>query len=1071
MADGIRILTEEAFENEVVSSLLALGWLPGDRESYRREVGLDAGHLFEFIGATQIDAWQTLIAYAGGDPDVTQQQFVRFLAREIDERGVLDVLRNGVKDRGVRIRLAYFRPAHTVAGDALDNYRRNRLSVTRQLRFSVATPQESVDLTLFVNGIPVATAELKSSASQHPQTVEDAKKQYRKDRDPKELFFARRALVHFAVDEDAVFLTTRLRGDRTAFLPLNQGTAGPGNSGGAGNPPVAVDGGPAYRTSYLWEQVWQPDSWLDLLKRFLHVEDPKSAKAKGRGNGNGRTSVHDRTLIFPRYHQWHAVRELTAHAARHGSGNNYLVMHSAGSGKSNTIGWLAHRLSTLHGSAEPWALDPEAVAAGRIEPNKPVFHKIVVVTDREVLDKQLQDTIYQFDHTPGVVELITGSGGSKSSEVAAALTNTATKIVIVTVQTFPYVLTGVSSLKDKRVAVIVDEAHSGHSGDSVSKLSKVLSGKGAEQTDDEDSEPLISSAMARQQSPNVSYFAFTATPKQKTLNKWGVHDPATDEMRAFHIYSMRQAIEEGFILDVLRNYTTYKTYWRVAKEGAEEIEVNPSKAGAQLARLVYLNPATLSAHAEVIVHHFQTRAAERLGGRAKAMVVTRSRESAVRMYHALLKATDDLGCPEYGVLVAFSNELEVDKVKVTEAGLNGISVKELPDAFAYTRADDPYAAARTGKPGGAPARAEYRFLVVADKYQTGFDQPLLTSMYVEKPLAGVAAVQTLSRLNRTHPLKSQDDLFVLDFANEAEDIQAAFKPYFEEARAAPSDPNLLYSAQRVVMDHQVLVESELLEFALAYLKAQPALGTSGAGQPPARSWDRRHAALYQLTDPARQRFERLAAEDQDAAEMFRSDLTDFIRKYGFLSQVMQFTDDDLEALYLFGKHLLNRLPRRQDPAVDIGEVDLTHLRVGKTGDHDMSLEPEGAQLLPGFDTSGTGTAKDPDKALLSEIIEEFNERYGLGLSEADRLKYEERIVAAAEDPDLQQAAVASRNEGDFELPFNARFRDIMIERAEADTKFTEKFFTDDEFQGRLTREARRAAYRMIRRRHGLSNAA
>ncbi|MFI5906290.1 type I restriction endonuclease subunit R [Dactylosporangium sp. NPDC051541] len=1055
----VRVNTEQAFEEEIVGSLLASGWLAGYQQSYDATLGLDTAHLFAFIGATQMDAWETLIAYAGGDQSVARQHFLRFLAKELDERGALDVLRNGVKDRGVRIRLAYFRPAHTVAEDALGDYRRNVLSVTRQLHFSKATPQQSVDLALFVNGIPVATAELKSSASQSPQNVQHAKDQYRSDRDPKDPFFAQRTLVHFAVDEELVLLTTRLRGDRTMFLPFNQGTAGPGNSGGAGNPPMAADR-PAYRTSYLWEKVWQPDAWLDLIKRFLHVEDAKSAKSKGRGSAH-RLGVHDRALIFPRYHQWHAVLELTRHAARYGSGNNYLIMHSAGSGKSNTIGWLAHRLSTLHGSVELGMLDPEAVAAERIEANKPVFHKVVVVTDRSVLDKQLQDTIYQFDHTPGVVERITGSGGSKSAEVAAALANTATKIVIVTVQTFKYVLAGVEALKGKRVAVIIDEAHSGYSSDSVGNVGKVVSGKGAEAPNDDADDPVIASAMSRQQRPNVSYFAFTATPKQKTLNKWGVLDPATNEMRAFHIYSMRQAIDEGFILDVLRNYTTYKTYWRVAKEGAEEIEVNPSKAGAQLARLVYLNPATLDAHAEVIVHHFQTRAADRLGGRSKAMVVTRSRESAVRMYKALVKAVDDLDCQDFGILVAFSGELDVDGVKVTEAGLNGMSEREMPDAFAYTQADAAHSRART----------EYRFLVVADKYQTGFDQPLLTSMYVEKPLAGVAAVQTLSRLNRTHPLKSQDDLFVLDFANEADDIQAAFRPYFEEARATPSDPNLLYSAQRAVMDHQILLESELREFAEAFLRAQPAPGASEAGQPPARRWDRRHAALYQLTDPARQRFERLAAEDVEAAEMFRADLNDFIRKYGFLSQVMQFVDEDLEALYLFGKHLLNRLPRRKDPAVDIGEIDLTHLRVGKTGEHDMQLTPEGAQLLPGFDESGAGVAKDPDKALLSDLIEEFNQRYGLGLSEADRLKYEERIVAAAEDPDLQQAAVASRNEGDFELPFNSRFRDIMIERAEADTKFTEKFFSDNEFQGRLTREARRAAYRMIRRRHGLSDAA
>jgi type I restriction enzyme R subunit len=789
--------------------------------------------------------------YAGDDAGLAEREFLRFLAREIDVQGALDVVRNGVKDRGVRVKLAYFRPAHTVAEDALDDYRKNRLSVTRQLRYSNTNTNE-LDLVLFVNGIPVATAELKNHLT--GQTVEDAKHQYRIERDPKDLLFAKRALVHFAVDADLVFLTTRLSGDKTGFLPFNQGTGGPGNIGGAGNP-ASVDGGSGYRTAYLWEQVWQPGNWLDLIKRFLHVEDTKK-------KSNGRTSVHDRRLIFPRYHQWHAVRKLTEHAARHGSGNNYLVMHSAGSGKSNTIGWLAHRLSTLHGSEEPGTLDAGAVEAGRIEANKPVFHKIVVITDRSVLDKQLQETIYQFDHTPGVVERITGSGGSKSSEVGAALANTATKIVIVTVQTFPYVLEGVSALADKRVAIVVDEAHSGQSGDSVTKLKNVLRGLGADETAD-DLDPLTSSAMARGRHPNLSYFAFTATPKNKTLQLFGVTDPLSGDKRAFHIYSMRQAIEEGFILDVLRNYTTYKTYWKVAKEGAEEIEVNPDKAGAQLARMVYLNPATLAAHAEVIVRHFQKSTRKQLGGRAKAMVVTRSRESAVRMYTALRKAFDDLSYPEPGVLVAFSGKLEVDGVEVTESGMNNLPESQLPDAFAYTRADDPNAAARTGKADGAPTRTEYRILVAADKYQTGFDQPLLTTMYVEKPLSGVAAVQTLSRLNRTHPLKSQDDLFVLDFANEAENIQKEFKPYYEEAVTTPADPNLLYQKQRAVMDHQLLVESELQAFVDAYLGSQPPVAAEEGG----RRWEKKHAALYQLTDAARERFEKRVDEDRDAAEL------------------------------------------------------------------------------------------------------------------------------------------------------------------------------------------------------------
>lgn len=1059
-----RVHTEDAFEDAVEGALLASGWLNGRDDTYDRELGLDASQLMPFVQTVQRDEWNKLVQYAGERLDVAEQDFLRFVAKEIDHRGVLDVLRNGVKDRGVRIRLAYFRPAHTVPEDALDEYRQNRLSVTRQLRFSEGNTK-ALDLALFVNGIPVATAELKNHLT--GQTVEDAKAQYRNDRDPKNLLFAKRALVHFAVDPEMVFLTTRLRGKDTTFLPFNQGTGGPGNTGGAGNPEVQA-GGPGYRTAYLWEQVWNPDNWLDLLKRFLHVEDPKTSRSRGRSNG--RSSVHDRPIIFPRFHQWHAVRQLTEHAARFGSGNNYLVMHSTGSGKSNTIGWLAHRLSTLHGSAEHGALDENAVQDGRIAVNEPVFHKIVVITDRSVLDKQLQDTIYQFDHTPGVVERITGTGGSKSGEVARALANTATKIVIVTVQTFPFVLEGVSGLVDKRIAIIVDEAHSGQSGDSVTKLKKVLRGLGAEEVGDDD-DPLTSSAMARGRHSNLSYFAFTATPKSKTLQLFGIDD-AVGNKRAFHIYSMRQAIEEGFILDVLRNYATYKTYWRVAKEGAEDIEVNPDKAGAELARLVYLDPATMLAHAEVVLRHFHANTRRQLGGRAKAMVVTRSRESAVRMCLALKQKIDDLSIPDPGILGAFSGALTVDGIEYTEPSLNEwlghehISENELPGAFAYTRADDPNASARTGGRDGAPTKNEYRILVVADKYQTGFDQPLLTTMYVEKPLAGVAAVQTLSRLNRTHPLKTQEDLFVLDFANDAEDIQEAFKPYYEEALATPVDPNLLYQKQRAVMDHQLIVESEMEAFVEGYLVSQPDSAAESGG----RGWERKHAGLYRHVDPAVERFNRLTAEDREAAELFRSDLSDYVRKYGFLAQVMQFTDPDLERLYLYGKHLLNRLPVRRSPSLDIGEIDLTHLRVSKTGEHDVGLEPEGEQVLLGFTDGSGGIVRDPKTALLSELIEDFNNRYGLGLSEADIVMIEERITAAASDPVLEQAAVASRNEGDFEMPFAKRFPDIMVERAEADTKFTEKYFSDSEFQGRLTREARKAAYRMIRRRHNLPEA-
>lgn len=1075
----IRAATEEAFEVTVTKALTSSGWYSGQRGDYDAAIGIDTAQMWDFLGATQPDVLEKLKEFTGADAgnraaELAMSEFKKLLAKEIDQRGALDVLRNGVRDRGVHVDLAYFRPAHAVAEDAFDNYNSNRLSVTRQLRYSLDHTKE-LDLVLFLNGIPVATAELKSSASARPQTVEDAKKQYRFDRDPKDLIFAKRTLVHFAVDEQLVFLTTKLRGQKTGFIPFNQGSAGPGNPGGAANPPLSPDG-PAYRTAYLWEEVWQKDNWLDLIKRFLHIEDPK--RKKGRAGTSRRVSVHDRTLIFPRYHQWDAVRKIAAHAAHHGSGQNYLVEHSAGSGKSNTIGWLAHHLSVLHGSAEPDALNPQSIYEDRIEANKPVFHKIVVITDRTVLDDQLQDTIYQFDHTPGVVQRIKATDGAKSKQVSEALANTATKIIIVTAQTFPYILEGVTSLKEKRIAIIVDEAHSGQSGgDSVTKLRKVLRGLGAEDKAGADEEDfLTSSAADRKLHPTLSYFAFTATPKRKTLNLFGVRDPATNLMRGFHIYSMKQAIEEGFILDPLRNYWRYMTSWKVGKEGAQEIEVPEDKAKGEIAKFVYLNSATLAQHAEIIIDHFATHGRRRLGGRAKAMVVTRSRKAAHEMYKHLTQSAKDLDCEDLGILVAFSGELEFEreidgeakKVKVTEAELNGFAEKELPDVFAYTRADDPHAALRTGKPGGAPLRNEYRILVVAEKYQTGFDQPLLTHMYVEKPLTDVAAVQTLSRLNRTHPLKSQEDLFVLDFVNDPEDIKKEYAPYFKEARTEPADPNLLYAAHRAVMNHQLLREGEMSAFITALASAQPDAGTITVGQPAERKWEKTHSALYRHTDAALTRFIDLQGQDRDAAEEFRCNLRDFLRQYGFLSQLMTYPDIDLERLYLYGKHLSNVLPPPpHDPSLDIGEMDLTHMRVTKVGEYDVSLTDEDVEDLPPYSSDGVGMYKDPAKALLSEIIEDFNERYGLGLSEADRIMYEERIVAAAEDQDLQEAAVAARNEGDFEHPFNKRFRDIMIERAEADTKFTEKYFSDEEFQGKLLQEARRAAYRLIRRRHNL----
>lgn len=1016
------VYKELPFEANIERELLASGWMRGSKADYAHDLGLDAGQfhgldtgqLFIFIGATQAKAFARLESAYGGI-EIALREFAKRVASEIDKRGTLDVLRNGVKDRGVTIQLVYFRPGHTLAAGALDEYNANRLTVVRQLRYSAKTTDE-LDLALFVNGIPVATAELKNPLT--GQTVEDAKEQYRADRDPKELIFAKRTLAHFAVDPHLVFVTTHLAGQKTRFLPFNLGTNGPGVSGGAGNPTDVKDG---YLTSYLWREIWQRDNFLELLQRFVHVETPRKGKA----------NPHTGSLIFPRFHQWHAVKAMTRHAAEHGAGQNYLIEHSAGSGKSNTIAWLSHRLSSLHDVS-----------------NRPVFDKIVVITDRVVLDRQLQDTIYQFDHIAGVVRKI----DEDSAQLAEALTGSAAKIIITTLQKFPYILDKVAELDTRGYAVIIDEAHSSQSGESIAALKKSLGRRGSDDID-EDGDPLTASALARGRHENLSFFAFTATPKAKTLELFGSHNPVEDKMVPFHTYSMRQAIDEGFILDVLRNYITYKARWRLANAAVEaaeaaDPEVDPRKATAKLVRAAELHPESQAQRAEIVIEHFRTEVADRIGGRAKAMVVTRSREHALKLYQAMLEYLRKRGITDCAPLVAFSGTLTIktdehsEPVDYTEPKLNGFSEAALPEAFAYTKADDSQAVARN--------QTEYRILIVAEKYQTGFDQPLLTSMYVDKPLTGVAAVQTLSRLNRIHPDKTQDDVFVLDFANTAEDIQAAFAPYFETTITEPTDPNLLYDEQRTVMDFQLLVESEMVAFCAAYFGAE-----AGADS----HWEAAHADLYRFLQPAVDRFVELSRVDHDQAEEFRSALSDYVRAYGYLAQVVGYADPDLERLYQYARFLQRRLPREPGAGVDIGETTLSHLRIEKVGEQDMALQPSGAHLIPGFSPGG-GTAQEIEEVPLSEVIADLNERFGSDLSTSDQILIAQQIISLAEDTGMQ--AVAQNNGIEkFGQVADPELDKIVARNHTRNTAFVERYFDDGEFRTAVKEEARRRAYNLI----------
>ncbi|MBS2966228.1 type I restriction endonuclease subunit R, partial [Actinocrinis puniceicyclus] len=798
-----------------------------------------------------------------------------------------------------------------------------------------------------------------------------------------------------------------------------------------------------YATAYLWRQIWHPDNWLEIIERYIHVE-PASRPGT-------RQDPHKAPLIFPRYHQWHAVQRMVAHAQTHGSGANYLIEHSAGSGKSNTIAWLSHRLSRLHTPGDATLLDPSAREAG-LRPNQPVFDKVIVITDRLVLDQQLQDTIYQFEHVPGVVKKI----DEDSTQLADALTGSTARIIITTLQKFPYILGKVAALRDKRYAIVIDEAHSSQSGESAAALKRALGalsnlGPGADEID-EDGDVLTASALARGRHPNLSYFAFTATPKHKTLLLFGTPDPADPEhLRPFHTYSMRQAIDEGFILDVLANYITYQTRWRLRNAAIEQAEqsaianpeVDPRKAKAALVRLAELHPSSQDQRAKIIVDHFRAEIAGRLGGRAKAMVVTRSREHALRLYQAISKYVAQLEATDCTPLVAFSGKLTVDDVDYTETQLNGFGEAALPGKFDYTAVDD--------KDAAVHRKTEYRILVVAEKYQTGFDQPLLTAMYVDKPLKDVAAVQTLSRLNRTHPAKTQADVFVLDFANEATAIQEAFRPYFETTITEPEDPNLLYDKQREAMDFRLLVVSEMDAFVReleAARRADPLLKDTQI-----------HARLYRYLQPAVDRFTELAEADRENAEEFRSALSDYVRAYGLLAQVVGFADEDLERLYQYGRVLLNRLPRRPGPSVDIGDTDLSHLALNKIGQERLSLSPSGDQLIPGFSLDG-GAARRVEEEPLSEVIEELNRKFGLDLGTAHQLLVVQQIVTLAENPRMQQIALMN-DEEKFNQVADGQLDQIVGENMDRNAEFGRLYFDNPEFKSVLRQTMRKRAFQLI----------
>lgn len=976
---------EAQFQQDIIDALAAQGWLVGTASGYDRSTALYTEDVLGYFKEAWPERWDK---FAKANPNNPDDVLVQKLVRELEHSGTLDLLRHGFKLPAVKVELCSFQPDHGMNPDTLKRYECNRLRVVPEVSYSPHAREAGsggqsynprLDLVLFVNGIPTATLELKS---EFKQSVENAKRQYRQDRPVKDpltrkpeplLTFKRGALVHFAVGQNEVAMTTKLAGKDTFFLPFNLGSS----EGGAGNPLPEDDS--QYATGYLWQRLMQPDAWLKVLGRFLHLD-------KKTSEGFDGTPVTKEAMIFPRYHQWEVVNQLIKTTRAEGAGKRYLIQHSAGSGKSNSIAWTAHQLASLYDDA-----------------GQRLFNSVIVITDRTVLDKQLQDTIYQFEHAQGVVKQINRetSSQSKSEQLAEALAEQ-TRIIIVTIQTFPALFDALDKypkLASGRYAVIADEAHSSQTGSSASKLKQILGSDALEGEEVSADELLDAAVQARQPNERISYYAFTATPKAKTLELFGrPADPtlpasSSNKPEAFHLYSMRQAIEEGFILDVLRNYTTYSTAWKIAHPDGEDDEVDSKKARIKLARWVRLHPYNISQKVEVIVEHFRANIRGLLNGQAKAMVVTSSRQEAVRYQLALKAYVQQMGYSDVHPLVAFSGSVLPDEVipeEVTEnssllnAGLNG---RDLADAF---------------------DTQDFNVMIAANKYQTGFDQPKLCAMYVDKKLQGVDCVQTLSRLNRT--FGDSKETFILDFFNEPQDILDAFLPYYTKAELTDvTDPQIIYDLQKKLDAEGIYYWQEVEAFALAFFDPKAQASKLSYYCAPAKE---RFAKRYAFSLESRQQafdYKRSAEANGDSAglkkaehalkeageqvdqlDLFRKNLQSFVRLYEFLSQIVPYEDRELEQLCVYAKHLhpLLRVDRLLEDDVDVGELQLSHYRLSKRAEHVLRLNEETGKytVKPSSDV-GSGKPHDPEKKRLSEIIEALNDIFGAEVSDDDQLQF------------------------------------------------------------------------------------
>lgn len=1011
--------TEQNFENEIEHSLLTEGgYQQGFAKDYEKSTALFPADAVAFVQTTQPKLWARLEMLF---KDKAQDELIKALNQELNIRGSLKVLRNGFRVANRTAKMAYFAPNSALNETTQQQYDANIVKITRQV---ITEYNERIDMVLSVNGIPVITIELKNEMSATGWTVEDAMRQYRQDRNPQgKLFdFKKRALVHFAVDTQEVYMTTKLEGEGTRFLPFNRGF-----NDGKGNPPVEND----VRTAYLWREVLRKDSLMELIGRFLHLS---REERKVRLN-SGFRYITTESMIFPRFHQLDAVRKLIAHTKALGAGKNYLIQHSAGSGKSNTIAWLAHHLASLHNAAD-----------------EKIFNSVIIVTDRVVLDRQLQETVAQFEQTDGVVQKIDRDTHQLTAALAANV-----PIIITTIQKFPYVMHSIQTkvkhgehisldTEGKRFAVIVDEAHSSQTGETASELRQVLNKSGieaaiaAEFLDLEDDElpedietqkNILREQFKRSRQDNLSFFAFTATPKWKTLALFD--EPNEQGNTPFHSYTMKQAIEEGFILDVLANYTTYKQYFRLLRTADSDIELPKHKAKKELMRFVNLHPSVISQKVEIIIEHFQSVTRHKIGGYAKAMVVTSSREAAVRYKLAFDEYIAEKGYEGIKSLVAFSGKVilpEQTEKEYSEPSMNGgIKETELPEQFDSDN---------------------YQVLLVADKYQTGFDQPLLHTMFVDKVLSGVQAVQTLSRLNRT--AKGKEDTFVLDFVNDHEAIYDAFKPYYQRTALGdiPSDEKLA-SLGNTLDEWKIYTQSDIDEFANIWF--------SGRTTPT----NNEHKRLNAIIDKAIEKYQHISDDpehNEEQQKLFKSQLQSYLNLYLFVSQILPYADSIHEKRYVYLKALMMKLPRgKQSEKLDLSKMAiLQYYRLQQIGEGSIKLNEGEAEPQKGSTDVGTGQVSLTEE--LDKLIKELNEAFTTEFTLADQLFFESVEKFARENPDIVDAA-NNNPLSSFMDYFNTRIDDLLVGLFEQFGESVAKVLNNPQIKHKVCRRLAKQIYENV----------